>query len=320
MHRIEVTDWSEAPVDLRQLRQQVFITEQGVPAELEWDHQDDAAEHFLMRDEQGRALACARLYRKDSHTGGIGRMAVAADHRGKGLGMALLQHLLQHGANYYECFQLSAQAQATGFYQRAGFFITSPAYDDAGMPHHDMLCSAPLQVLSHPPAKTPLMTLGQDSTTWPLANPADLRAMTRTMAWQVRRRFWLYDELLDHDRYDDSLLAERLSALARSSRRADVRLLIHDDQPLIRRHHRLVRLLHRLPSRIQLRLVNTSYPYSDAPFILGDDQGVVYRHEFTRHPGFVNLAAQVRVRRLAEEYERIWQTARTSLELRQLPL
>ncbi|TVP52606.1 MAG: N-acetyltransferase, partial [Halomonadaceae bacterium] len=210
--------------------------------------------------------------------------------------------------------------QAVGFYQKAGFFVTSGAYQDAGMPHHDKGCTAPTQELTHPFQSPQPMNLGQDSTTWPQASPTDLCAMARTLAWQTRRRFWLYDEFLDHERYDDKLLAERLSALARSSPRADVRLLIHDDRLLVRRHHRLIRLLQRLPSRMQLRLVNTSYPCSDSPFILGDDQGVLYRHDFAGHQGFANLAAPGRVRPLDEEFERMWQMARPSLELRQLPL
>ncbi|TVP60866.1 MAG: GNAT family N-acetyltransferase, partial [Halomonadaceae bacterium] len=163
MHPIEVFSWAKAPDALRQLRQQVFISEQGVPEDLEWDHQDESAEHYLMSDPQGLALACARLYRKSGHCAGIGRMAVAADHRGKGLGMALLQHLLRQGAEHYDYFKLSAQIQAVGFYQKAGFFVTSGAYQDAGMPHHDMVCSAPIQVLTHPSQSPQPMNLGQDS-------------------------------------------------------------------------------------------------------------------------------------------------------------
>lgn len=320
MYSIQIHSWEKAPQSLRALREQVFIREQKVPPALEWDDKDPQCEHFLLCDEQGMALACARLYPLNSRGAAIGRMAVVSEHRHQGLGIALLRHIMGHAAERFDYLQLSAQEQAMGFYRRAGFFVTSSAYQDAGIRHFDMTCSAPLQALFQSPETSSPMTLGRDTTTWPLTTGSDMTALLRTLAWQCRRRIWLYDDQLDPGRYDDALLAQRLSVLARDSHRADIRLMIHDDRPLVRRPHRLIQLMHRLPSRIQLRLVNKAYPSGDCPFVVGDDHGLLYRHEFGSHQGFASLSAPTRVKPLEEAFERQWQVARRSLELRQLPL
>ncbi|MDX1589201.1 MAG: GNAT family N-acetyltransferase [Oleiphilaceae bacterium] len=320
MHSIHIYSWDQVPPSLRALREQVFIREQKVPAELEWDEKDAQSEHFLLCDARGEALACARLCPLNSRGAAIGRMAVVSRHRHQGLGIALLRHIMGHAAERYDYLQLSAQEQVIGFYRRAGFFVVSSPYEDAGIRHVDMICSAPLQALFQIPETSSPMTLGRDTTTWSLTSDSDGTAMLRTLAWQCRRRLWLYDDQLDPGRYDDALLAQRLSVLGRGSHRADIRLLIRDDRSLMRRPHRLIQLMHRLPSRMQLRLVNRAYPSGEAPYVLADDQGLLYRHEFGSHNGFANFASPSRVRPLAEAFERQWQVARSSLELRQMPL
>ncbi|MGO3294341.1 MAG: GNAT family N-acetyltransferase, partial [Marinobacter sp.] len=88
----------------------------------------------------------------------------------------------------------------------------------------------------------------------------------------------------------------------------------------IKRRHQLVELMRRLPSRIELKLINTAYPHEDQPFMLADRQGVVYRHDFTRPSGFAGFADSGRVKLLSENFQRMWDAGRSSLELRELPL
>lgn len=120
--------------DCRRIRQQVFIEEQQVPEALEWDAADASATH-LLACVQGQAVGCARVL-PDSH---IGRMAVLAAWRGRGIGEALLMQAIQYcqlqGAQYA---RLSAQTHAIGFYTQAGFTVCSTPYMDAGIPHVDM--------------------------------------------------------------------------------------------------------------------------------------------------------------------------------------
>lgn len=133
--RIRVADWHGSDqAALRQIRQRVFMDEQGVPPELEWDAQDDSATHFLAAaDEQ--PIGCARLL-ADGH---IGRVAVLPDWRGRHIGVRLMEAvILEAEARGLHCQQLSAQTHAIDFYRRLGFRVTSAEYLDAGILHVDM--------------------------------------------------------------------------------------------------------------------------------------------------------------------------------------
>ena len=127
--------WQDKEIELRKIRHQVFIVEQNVPSALEWDGLDEDAIHLLALDPAGEAVGCTRLLAG----GKLGRMAVLADWRGKGVGESLLQAAIaacrQHG---WPNISLCAQTHAMSFYQRAGFVVCSEEYLDAGIAHRDM--------------------------------------------------------------------------------------------------------------------------------------------------------------------------------------
>jgi hypothetical protein len=137
---------------------------------------------------------------------------------------------------------------------------------------------------------------------------------------QARQRVWLYDRFLEYDLYDRARLRELLSALARQHRLSEVRILIHDDKPLVKRRHRLVELMRRLPSHVSIRIINDKIPSEDRPFLLADRDGVICRHDFDKPAGFAHFADGGRVRLLEEAFQRMWDAGRNSVELRQLPL
>jgi predicted GNAT family N-acyltransferase len=126
------TDWADNAPRLGAVRRAVFIDEQGVPENLEWDADDATALHFLAVDGKGQAIGCARLL-PDGH---IGRMAVRPAWRGRGVGRALLAAALGAAqACGYSRLWLSAQTHAMGFYARAGFAVVGEEYEEAGILH-----------------------------------------------------------------------------------------------------------------------------------------------------------------------------------------
>lgn len=130
------TDWRTHRDALSEIRRRVFIEEQQVPEALEWDDEDADAIHLLAYGLDGRAIGCARLL----NDGRLGRMAVLQDCRGCGIGTAMLEFALELFRE--QCFEqvtLSAQTHAIGFYERAGFRVCSEIYDDAGIPHREMV-------------------------------------------------------------------------------------------------------------------------------------------------------------------------------------
>lgn len=132
---VHIVSWHDAEPLLRAVRETVFMREQGVMADLEWDGLDEASRHVLALNARGDAIGCGRIT-PDAH---IGRMAVLKEWRGRKVGTALLQALLDeaHRLGYAEV-DLGAQVQALPFYRRFGFVAEGEVFMDADMPHRKM--------------------------------------------------------------------------------------------------------------------------------------------------------------------------------------
>ncbi|MFJ6380278.1 GNAT family N-acetyltransferase [Kitasatospora sp. NPDC092039] len=130
------------------VRREVFIVEQGIPEDEEWDDLDGTSEHLLAIGPDGRAVGTARLIFGEQArelTGGVegrvllGRLAVVAAARGTGLGAELVRAVEAAGAGRGAVeVELHAQVGALGFYERLGYVAQGPVYDDAGIPHRTM--------------------------------------------------------------------------------------------------------------------------------------------------------------------------------------
>ncbi|MCU7959525.1 MAG: GNAT family N-acetyltransferase [gamma proteobacterium symbiont of Bathyaustriella thionipta] len=131
--RIREAQWDQDQQALMNIRQQVFITEQKVPADLEWDGLDNTARHWLAEDGGQQAIGCVRLLTD----GRIGRMAVVSEWRKQGVGSALLQTLLAQIPAKQRLF-LHAQSQVVGFYQAFGFISQGDVFYEAHIEHHYM--------------------------------------------------------------------------------------------------------------------------------------------------------------------------------------
>ncbi|MEN5201385.1 GNAT family N-acetyltransferase [Pseudomonas wadenswilerensis] len=133
--RVRLADWQKDNADIRRIREAVFIAEQNVPPELEWDADDNTAVHFLAM-EGDYAIGTARLL-PDGH---IGRVSVLKDWRGLKVGDALMQAVIVEAQNRdLKQQMLSAQVHATPFYERLGFKVVSEEFLEAGIPHVDMV-------------------------------------------------------------------------------------------------------------------------------------------------------------------------------------
>lgn len=120
------------------LRRAVFIVEQGISEEDEIDDLDGVGIHILAQD-NGKPVGTARLLVSGT-TGKIGRICVLKSHRGTGLGAAIVHHSaeLLKARGDLDRIALGAQEYAIGFYEKLGFKVCGPVYDDAGIPHREM--------------------------------------------------------------------------------------------------------------------------------------------------------------------------------------
>ena len=138
--QLRLAIWPQDQAALRQVREMVFVREQKVPPELEWDGRDEQCLHMLAEDRDGNPIGTGRLL-PDGH---IGRMAVLREWRGRGVGSALLRALMEEGRKRgFETMILAAQVQAMPFYEKAGFVAEGDVFDDAGIPHRNMVWRKP---------------------------------------------------------------------------------------------------------------------------------------------------------------------------------
>ncbi|MEV4945816.1 GNAT family N-acetyltransferase [Streptomyces sp. NPDC053755] len=130
------------------VRREVFVGEQDVPAEIEYDAYDETAVHVLALREDGLPLGTGRLLHGadaagktggDTSVGSLGRLAVTKEARGLGVGAALVR-AIEDAARVrgLKAVDLHAQTHALGFYERLGYEAYGPEFPDAGIAHRAM--------------------------------------------------------------------------------------------------------------------------------------------------------------------------------------
>lgn len=139
---------AEGPADLEacfRVRKEVFVGEQGVPEEIEYDAHDATAVHVLVVRADGVPLGTGRLlvgeaavahHGDDPSVGSLGRLAVIREARGRGIGAALVRALEDAArARGLSAMDLHAQSHALRFYERLGYTVYGPEFEEAGISH-----------------------------------------------------------------------------------------------------------------------------------------------------------------------------------------
>ena len=128
-------DWKTYQHECERVRAMVFMAEQKVPRELEFDEDDHRAEHFVAIDSRQMVMGCARLL----DDGRIGRVAVLRPFRRRGIGRVIMEAVLERAkARGMASVYLGAQVQAQPFYEQLGFKPYGDVFDEAGIPHQMM--------------------------------------------------------------------------------------------------------------------------------------------------------------------------------------
>jgi predicted GNAT family N-acyltransferase len=116
------------------LRREVFVHEQHVPAEIEFDAYDLSATHVVALDD-GNVVGCLRIIFLDEHVK-FGRVVVAAAARRKGIASRMMRVAMDYAASRGETrFYLTAQTDKLALYEKLGFAAFGEEFEDGGMPH-----------------------------------------------------------------------------------------------------------------------------------------------------------------------------------------
>jgi len=132
---VSLVCWHDGEPLLKSIREAVFIREQGVPAELEWDGLDESCRHALALSHSGDVIGCGRMLA----SGHIGRISVLPEWRKQKAGTAIMEALLDYArAHDYKQVAVDAETQAVPFYHNFGFVEHGEVFMDAGLPHIKM--------------------------------------------------------------------------------------------------------------------------------------------------------------------------------------
>lgn len=136
---VKLGGWDALGTDAARIRTQVFVEEQRIPMEMEWDEADATALHAVAYNRLGQPLATGRLLQAEPGVAKVGRMAVHRVLRGSHLGRDLLQALMAQAAQRGDReVVLHAQRSAEGFYARQGFAVRGEPFNEVDIPHIEM--------------------------------------------------------------------------------------------------------------------------------------------------------------------------------------
>lgn len=320
--------WDKRSPELRAIRQAVFVDEQSVSEEEEFDGQDEHCLHFLAVNQAGVALGCARL----QANGKVERMAVLENSRHLGIGRKLLTSVIESATTGgLTDLYLHAQLQAEPFYRRMGFLPQGETFVEANIDHVRMTLALaiPFSRTIQPQAKvapsarptpskaaTSTANLGQTK----FSGREEALAALALYVTKPRRTLYLYSQHLDSSLFDNSDVIAGLSAFVRAAPPNQLKVLIHSSELAVAQGHRLVELARRLESKVEIRLVPSDASSDDRTFLCWDNTGYWLLPDYSNYSGQTNDTDPVLASRLAGDFERIWQRSVSDPELRLLGL
>lgn len=310
---VEPATWSVDLTDLRAVRTEVFVVEQEVPEDEEWDELDAQSQHVVARDADDRPIGTGRL----TPHGKIGRMAVLRDWRGRGVGEALLRVLLEQArARHLTRIEIHAQTHAMAFYERAGFVAYGEEFDECGIMHRHM--------------RIDLAPVEKPETTLPLATESNLLASTdRESAREAilavlqtaRREACIFTRDLDPDLLDHSDVLEAIKQVAIAGPHVQIRILVMESERARVETPRLIALAQRLSSVISFRTpveeIDRRYAGS---FLVSDRSAWFERPLASRLEGEGSTYAPGRTAQFQETFNAIWERSEDYAEMRRLEI
>lgn len=143
--QIIMTDYDSQSAGIRFVRDRVFLVEQQIPREEEFDDRDHLCIHALAiispttpgPSTTSASLSAVGTGRLDPGKGGkIGRLAVLKEYRRQGIGRLLMQAFEQRAADLeLPRLWFHAQREAVPFYLALGYTVVSHEFEEAGIPH-----------------------------------------------------------------------------------------------------------------------------------------------------------------------------------------
>lgn len=313
---VETSDWSNEHdrALLTAVREDVFVREQNVPPDMELDEEDPRSLHVLARAPDGTVIAAGRL----TSSGQIGRMAVLKEWRGRGVGSALLQLLLEQARTRgMGEVRLHAQADAAAFYLKHGFEVSGEDFMEAGILHRPMRMA--IAAFAGPPRPPPPPRPAAKVLS--VQTREQLIEATLAVLSGARHELRILVRELDPMLLDDSACLVELRRIAISGRGASIRVLAQDISRAQHAGNRMLDLAQRLPSVIQFRRpvedMDREYP---SAFMCTDSGAYLFRPVALRMECVGSTHAPGRAAQLQALFDQVWERSESMSELRPLKI
>lgn len=312
--RVRLADWARDEPGIRRVRERVFVEEQAVPADLEWDGLDPDCVQAVAETEECDVIGTGRL-----HPGGkIGRMAVLPDWRGAGVGAGILRLLMDEArTRRMPEVYLHAQSRVLGFYERFGFEAEGEEFEEAGIPHRAMRARLAGGRMNSMGAAAPTARQGTRSV---LEGKADFAEAVALVSARATRGIAIFTPDLESGVYDTARFLENVKRLVLSRSHARIRVLISDPTRVVKTVNRFVHFGRRLSSFVEFRQLTPDMPVREDAFLLADDCAIVYRARAERWEGIADTDERRMTRLYLEQFDQMWPLAEPALELRQLKI
>ena len=143
----------------------------------------------------------------------------------------------------------------------------------------------------------------------------DFQDQSLKLVKQARRKIAILSRDLDAPIYADNAFIDAISNFVRSSRNAQLQILVKDTKPLVESGHKLAKLHQRLSSKILLRKLTVEPENTDMGFMLCDTDALLYKNDESFYKGFANYDAAVEVKRLRDTFDYVWEYGEAEPEL-----
>jgi len=292
-----------------QLRKTVFIEEQHVPQDLEWDGLDGNCIHFIAHH-QSQAIATARM-KPDGH---IGRMAVLKPYRNNGVGSSLLTAAIQLAKTRgLKKVYLHAQVTVIGFYQKHGFETQGTEFMDAGIVPCLKFCANCRRLAI-------FYKLGKSKAEVTIHTAEENKNAAISLAKQARYTVNIFSQELDATLYDNAEFEKSIINLARKHPDSRIRILVQDPHKAMRDGHRLIRVSQHLTSSVFIRKPAREHKSKQSAFMSVDGCGLLFRAVGNQYnyEAVVSFMSPNRIGKLDEFFNEVWEHAEVDLDLRRL--
>jgi hypothetical protein len=160
--------------------------------------------------------------------------------------------------------------------------------------------------------------LGETPGIIPIADSREAGQASLALARQARRTVEIVSRHLDPRLYDTADFVAALQRFCLGSRRARVRVLVQDVNPILRDGHRLVALAQRLPTFFQVRVPAPEHRGFNEAFLVADGTGYLHRRLADRFEGTASFRDPLAARGLLRRFEPLWESAAPDPSLREL--